>query len=101
MVRARGTLFCQELTVRRSTVSSSRSSSLAFCPDPRSGDGRISTFVRSARLRKYCPDHSGDFGCKRDGHFVHMHPRLQSIQPSAEAVATPVEVNDTRAGAVY
>src|SRR5436853_3879497 len=75
------TLFCQELTMRRSTVSSSRFPSLAFCPDPRSGGDRISTFVRGAWFAQYGPDHSRDLDCECDGHFVHMHPSLQGIEP--------------------
>ena len=67
---------------------------------PRSGDGRIPAFIERARLRDDRPCGPGDLRCERDGDFVHVHPGLQRVEPSAETVARPVEVRHAGASAM-
>src|SRR5450631_2813349 len=56
----RSTAFCTELTMRRSTVSSSLTRTSLSARLPLSGDRRIPTFIECALLRDDHPGHPGD-----------------------------------------
>jgi len=79
----RSTFFCTELTMRRSTVSSSLPRASLSTSAPRSGDGRIPAFVVCARLGDDGPGNAGDLRGKRNDNLVHMHPGLQVVEPTA------------------
>jgi hypothetical protein len=74
--------------------------SLAFCPAADSGNGRISAFVESPWLGDDHPGRTGNLRRERDSDFVHVHPALQRVEPTAEAIPVSVEMCDTGSGAM-
>src|SRR5258708_4891705 len=100
MVRAGARFFGQSLRCANRLFRHHFSRASLSARTPRSGGGRILTFIECARLRDDRPRCPGDLCCKRDGDLVHMHPCLERFGPSAETVSSPVKVCHAGARAV-